>query len=337
MQDQYGRDIHYLRISITDRCNLRCRYCMPEGIQPVPMVEILTYEEILTIVKCAAELGIRHIKVTGGEPLVRKGCTGFIGCLKEIPGIESVTLTTNGIVLEDYLDELEAVGVDGINVSMDTRQEDLFRMITGGGDVKRVLRAIEKSLNRGLKIKINAVSIDWEKMAQENNLRDIVSNSGWMDMALLAQELPVDVRFIEMMPIGLGKSICSISHEKLLQEMQETFPEIRQSSGFHGFGPARYYHIPGFLGDVGLISALHGKFCESCNRVRLTAKGYLKTCLCYEDGVDLKKILRADSNTEGRQSLERAVRDAIWQKAKAHCFEAPSDMTETKPMSLIGG
>lgn len=333
MRDRYGRDINYLRISITDRCNLRCRYCMPEGIESVPMAEILTYEEILTIVKCAAELGIRHIKVTGGEPLVRKGCTGLIGHLKDIPGIESVTLTTNGIVLEDYLDELEIAGVDGINISMDTRQEELFRMITGGGDVKRVLRAIEKSLDRGLKIKINAVSIDWEKMVKESDFKGIVPNSGWMDMALLARELPVDVRFIEMMPIGLGKSIRSISHETLLQEMKETFSDMEESTEFHGFGPARYYHIPGFLGDVGLISALHGKFCGSCNRVRLTAKGYLKTCLCYEDGVDLKEILRGGTG----KKLERAVRDAIWQKAKAHCFEVPSNMTETKPMSLIGG
>lgn len=333
MRDRYGRDINYLRISITDRCNLRCRYCMPEGIESVPMAEILTYEEILTIVKCAAELGIRHIKVTGGEPLVRKGCTGLIGHLKDIPGIESVTLTTNGIVLEDYLDELEIAGVDGINISMDTRQEELFRMITGGGDVKRVLRAIEKSLDRGLKIKINAVSIDWEKMVKESDYKGIVPNSGWMDMALLARELPVDVRFIEMMPIGLGKSIGSISHETLLQEMKETFSDMEESTEFHGFGPARYYHIPGFLGDVGLISALHGKFCGSCNRVRLTAKGYLKTCLCYEDGVDLKEILRGGTG----KNLERAVRDAIWQKAKAHCFEVPSNMTETKPMSLIGG
>lgn len=333
MWDRYGRDINYLRISITDRCNLRCRYCMPEGIESVPMAEILTYEEILTIVKCAAELGIRHIKVTGGEPLVRKGCTGLIGHLKDIPGIESVTLTTNGIVLEDYLDELEIAGVDGINISMDTRQEELFRMITGGGDVKRVLRAIEKSLDRGLKIKINAVSIDWEKMVKESDFKGIVPNSGWMDMALLARELPVDVRFIEMMPIGLGKTIRSISHETLLQEMKETFSDMEESTEFHGFGPARYYHIPGFLGDVGLISALHGKFCGSCNRVRLTAKGYLKTCLCYEDGVDLKEILRGGTG----KNLERAVRDAIWQKAKAHCFEVPSNMTETKPMSLIGG
>ena len=167
MQDQYGREINYLRISITDRCNLRCRYCMPEGIKTVSMAEILTYEEIIMVVQCAARLGIRHIKVTGGEPLVRKGCAGLIRRLKEVPGIETVTLTTNGILLAEHLEALKEAGVDGINISMDTRDRELFRMITGGGEIKTVLQAVEKALHIGVKVKINAVSLDWEKMAEE--------------------------------------------------------------------------------------------------------------------------------------------------------------------------
>lgn len=338
MRDQYGREIDYLRISITDRCNLRCRYCMPEKIETASMAEVLTYEEILTVAACAARQGISHIKLTGGEPLVRKGCAGLAGRLKNIDGIETVTLTTNGMLLEDHLEELAQAGIDGINVSIDTRNKELFRAITGGGDVNIAIGAVEKALARGIKVKINTVSIDWKRLDIEKCWGGAGKDAGWMDMALMARELPVDVRFIEMMPVGYGKNIWSVSHDKLLREMRKMYPEMRESPGVHGFGPARYYHIPGFLGDIGLISALHGKFCDGCNRVRLTAKGYLKTCLCYEAGTDLKRILRSDAGAGSKgENLEKAMRDAIWQKAKAHCFETPSDVTEKGSMSSIGG
>lgn len=339
MQDQYGRNIDYLRISITDRCNLRCRYCMPEGIEAVPMSEILTYEEILTVARCGAELGIKHFKVTGGEPLARKGCPGLIARLKKIPGIETVTLTTNGTLLMEHLDALAEAGVDGINISMDTRQEEQFRMITGGGDVKEVLLAMERAVDMGLKVKVNAVSLDWEKLEEDSK----ATGEGdlrmpWEELADLAKEMPVDVRFIEMMPIGLGKELESMSHRELLARMRQKYPNMEESPGFHGFGPAKYYRIPGFLGDIGLISALHGKFCQSCNRVRLTAQGYLKTCLCYEDGVDLRSILRFGGSGETvKKKVKRAIEDAIWNKADAHCFEEPEGMTEKNPMSSIGG
>lgn len=338
MQDQYGREINYLRISITDRCNLRCRYCMPEGIKTGSMAEILTYEEIIMVVQCAARLGIRHIKVTGGEPLVRKGCAGLIRRLKEVPGIETVTLTTNGILLAEHLEALKEAGVDGINISMDTRDRELFRMITGGGEIKTVLQAVEKALHIGVKVKINAVSLDWEKMAEEGGFPKPDQSAGWIGMTKLAKEMPVDVRFIEMMPIGLGKSIQSMSHKELLEQMKKRYPDMEESPGVHGCGPARYYHIPGFLGDIGFISAIHGKFCQDCNRVRLTAQGYLKTCLCYEDGIDLKHILRSlDEAACREENIEEAIRNAVWEKACAHCFEKPSDMTEENPMSSIGG
>lgn len=340
MKDKWGRTIDYLRISITDRCNLRCKYCMPYGVKPVSHQDNLTFEEIREMVCCGAGLGIRQIKITGGEPLVRKGCCELIRMIKAVPGIEHVTLTTNGILLEEYLDELVKSGIDGVNISLDTVDEALYRRITGYDGLEAVLRVLKRASELPIPIKVNAVSVDWSDFGDtmENGVQAghkcLAGKDEWREIVQLAKRYPVDVRLIEMMPIGYGKKYRTVSHTELLAKMRQEFPGMERDKRAHGFGPAVYYRVPGFLGSIGLISAVHGKFCESCNRVRLTAQGYLKGCLCYEDGVDLRAILRGGG---GRTELEAAMREAIAGKPAAHCFEAPEKITEHRNMVDIGG
>lgn len=339
MKDQFGRTIDYMRISITDRCNLRCRYCMPHGIVSVPMKEIMTMEEIARIAAAAATLGIRKIKVTGGEPLVRKGCCCLIGMLKAVPGIEQVTMTTNGILLEQYLEELLAAGIDGINISLDTLDPELYRAVTGGGDLTPVLRSIrDLAEHTNVPVKLNAVSLNLKAAAEKFGCR--YEGPGWTELLSLAKTLPVDVRFIEMMPIGYGKGFETISHEALLAQLKEKYPELKPDSRIHGNGPAVYYQIPGYRGSVGLISAIHGKFCGSCNRVRLTAQGFLKSCLSFDSGEDLREILRDTgimTEVEREERLLAALKRGIGKKPMAHCFEHPEEMTERRDMVQIGG
>lgn len=339
-KDQYGREIDYMRISVTDRCNLRCRYCMPHGIESVPMAEILTLEEFAKIAACGAAMGIDKIKITGGEPLVRLGCCDLVRMLKKIPGIRNVTITTNGILLEKYLEPLLEAGIDGINISLDTLDPELYPALTGGGDLRQVLaiirRTAETCAKRKVPVKINAVSLDLADAAEK--LGCAYQGPGWPELLWLAREYPLDVRFIEMMPIGCGKQYKSINHQELLAYLKEQYPGTERDERPHGHGPAVYYRVPGLKGSIGLISAIHGKFCESCNRVRLTSQGYLKSCLCYEDGADLRKILRGEgSEAEKEQRLLEVMKQVIRQKPGAHCFEHPEQMTEHKIMAKIGG
>ena len=343
MIDHNGREIDYLRISVTDRCNLRCKYCMPDGIECLPMSEILTYEEICTIAETAAELGIRHIKLTGGEPLVRRGVISLVEKLKAVPGIEAVTMTTNGILLEKELPALIDAGLDAVNISLDTTDREKYRAITGTDGLDTVLSAVKAAgslskielpgsggsagaaARRGLRVKVNAVSLD----LGEDNLRSLID---------IARDIPVDVRFIEMMPIGFGKNFPALSHALLLEKLKAMYPGMQKDGRHHGYGPAVYYTIPGFQGSVGLISAIHGKFCDTCNRVRLTSQGCLKTCLCYNDGADLRAILRAGlPETEMRAALLESMREAIFRKPDAHCFDKPAQITENAGMNAIGG
>lgn len=328
MKDSFGRTIDYMRISITDRCNLRCRYCMPDGVEWLPMADILTYEELLRVCRAGARLGIRHIKITGGEPLVRKGCCSLIGSIREIPGIEAVTITTNGILLSRYLTELKEAGVDGINVSLDTVERQRYQEITGFDGLDQVLSGVREAAAAGLKVKINAVSLAGDTP------RD--GTYSWEPVAELARSLPVDVRFIEMMPIGYGKQFETVDHEELKRQMKQVYPGMEQDHSSHGYGPAVYYRIPGFMGGIGLISAIHGKFCSDCNRIRLTSTGYMKTCLCYEDGVDLREVLRGN-DPEADERLVETMRAAVGQKPMAHCFEEPERITEGHNMISIGG
>lgn len=314
-----------MRISITDRCNLRCKYCMPDGIRCVPAGQVLSLEEICQVAACGAELGIRHIRITGGEPLVRANCCHLIKELKQLPGIEKVTITTNGMLLGEYLEPLLAAGIDGINISLDSRDRELFRQITGTDGADQVMESIRQAAASPVPVKVNAVSLD---LGDEN----------LGQMTELAKLYPVDVRFIEMMPIGYGKHFPVIDHRRLLEQLGAMYPDMEEDQRIHGSGPAVYYRIPGFQGSIGLISAIHGKFCDKCNRIRLTSQGQLKTCLCYEDGEDLRAILRGGLEGEAqKRKLGQAMEQAVIQKARAHCFDTPDGITEQRSMSMIGG
>lgn len=327
MIDPFNRTIDYMRISITDRCNLRCVYCMPQGIHSLPETEILSYEEILRVCTEAAALGIHFIKITGGEPLLREGVPDLVRQLKNTPGIHKVSLTTNGVLLSRYLDALCAAGIDGITISLDSLDGERFRLTTGYNGLDTIIRGIHESVSRSIKVKINAVLID---------------NGGepeWQDLVDLARVLPLDVRFIEMMPIGYGKAFKGVAHDRILQGLKETYAGITEAEASQGAGPAVYYRIPSFKGEIGFISALSHRFCRTCNRIRLTAEGMLKPCLCYASGIDLKAILRDPDKTN--EAIGRALMEAVAMKPASHCFTGtppiPEGPLEKRAMVTIGG
>lgn len=321
MLDQFGRKIDYLRLSLTDRCNLRCRYCMPEDVPFIPHEDILRFEEMIRICAIGTQLGIHTLKITGGEPLVRKGCTELMRELKALPGIKHVTLTTNGVLLEENLPALLDLGVDGINVSLDTLDRELYHSLTGRDELPKVLSGLRKAILSGLKIKINCVPL---------------SDSG-LDGLLTMVELPihygVDLRFIEMMPIGHGQDFVPLAPGLLERAVLEKWPSLAPTAERRGFGPARYYTSPELKGAVGFIDAVSHTFCDRCNRIRLTSEGYLKLCLCHGDGLDLRALLR-DGATDGE--IKAAMEQAIMDKPAHHSFsEGHAD--EARIMSQIGG
>ena len=324
MIDGYGRTIDYIRISVTDRCNLRCTYCMPEkGTLSVPHEEILSYEEIIDLAGIFASLGIHKIRLTGGEPLVRKNLSFLVRKLKQVSGIHQVTLTTNGIFLYDQMDELAAAGIDGINISLDTLNPQLFEKITRRNGLEDVLQGFHKALEYPqIPLKINCVPMG-------------IEGQNITDMAMLAKKYPVHVRFIEMMPIGLGKQYEGQSEEAVLRELKLRFGECQNSENVPGNGPGHYYQFEGFCGKIGFISAVSHKFCDSCNRVRLTSGGFLKPCLQYETGTDLKKLLRQN---ESEECIRAAIEDTIRKKPHGHQFGKKQDgNSENRMMWQIGG
>ena len=309
-----------MRISVTDRCDLRCRYCMPaEGIEKVAMSRILTYEEILRICRVAAEIGIRRFKITGGEPLVRKGCTSLVREMKQIPGVEQVTLTTNGQQLSEKIEELAEAGIDGLNISMDALRENRYTYVTGGGNLHKTLEAIDKSIGAGIRVKINCL------LQKQFNEDEIV------DFAAFAFEKGIDVRFIEIMPVGYGDPDAGLSNDEVLAVLKESYPQLERDETVHGNGPAVYYRLPDMDGAIGLISAMNHSFCGSCNRIRLTSQGLVKPCLCYEEGIDLRQALAGDDD-----ALKEALEEAVRSKPAGHSFHDRATV-ETKAMSQIGG
>ena len=323
MLDRYGRVINYLRISVTDRCNLRCCYCMPEGVQDVGMKNILTFEEIWEIVRTGVSLGITHIRITGGEPLVRKGCVDLIRGIREIPGVETITMTTNGVLLGNYGKQLKKVGGDGVNISLDTLNPEEFYKITGKRELQEVLAGIRAAKTAGLPVKLNAV-----------NRKELDP----IPLVRYAQEENLPLRFIEMMPVGYGKKYVGRSNEELRETLEAVCGKAecmtnREELSRMGSGPAVYYQFSDLKVPVGFISAIHGKFCDTCNRVRLTAEGYLKLCLCYDEGEDLRRVLREGE----KENLRTIMEQTIFRKPAAHCFEHPAEMTETHEMVKIGG
>jgi len=324
MLDQYGRKIDYMRISVTDRCNLRCIYCMPkEGIESIGHDEILSYDEILKVVKAGAALGIEKIKITGGEPLVRKGVTSLVRMIKRTSGIKMVTLTTNGVLFSELGEELAEAGLDGVNFSLDTLDEQIYNNLTRVDALGKVKAGIDIALQLDLKTKLNCVPID------SYNGEDLTA------IAALAKNKPLDVRFIEMMPIGLGRGFETTNNADVLETLVERFGQPMRSAVEHGNGPAVYYDFDGFQGSIGFISAVSNSFCEGCNRVRLTADGVLKPCLCFNDGLPLKPLLR---NGISDGELIDEMRHVIENKPHQHKLGETADKTtEMRKMVQIGG
>lgn len=329
MEDEHQRTIDYLRISLTDRCNLRCVYCMPEeGVCSIPHERILSLEEIEAVVKQAAKLGVKHIRLTGGEPLVRKGVVGLVHAISCTPGIESVALTTNGTLLPQFAHSLKEAGLSRINISLDTLDEEKYRAITRRGEFSAALEGIKTALDVGFDpVKINAVAV----------------RSFQQDYFAFAQktiDAPLHVRFIEFMPIG-GKDTSwgteeVVSAQEIMDRINERAllagMQALEPAGDHaptGWGPARSYRLPGAQGTVGFISSLSNHFCASCNRIRLTADGKLKPCLFSSEEVDVRSALRHGTEDDVRKALAHVIQS----KPEGHKHHVGTART----MSQVGG
>ena len=325
MFDRYQREIPYLRLSVTDLCNLRCRYCMPDGVEKLEREAVLTYEEFLRLAALFARCGIDTVRVTGGEPLVRKNVAQLVAGLKATPGIRRVTLTTNAVLLAEQLPALLDAGLDSVNISLDTLRPEVFRQITARDDFAAVQAGLQAALESSLPVKLNCVP---QAGVNEGELEQL---------AALAKDNAMQVRFIEMMPIGYGAAMPCISGPELRARFARRWPELAPLSAAQehalGDGPAVYYTVPGWQGSIGFIAAVHGKFCASCNRVRLTSQGFLRPCLASETGCDLRALLRSGADDA---QLLAAIRETIWAKPREHHFN-DSSMPATRGMYRIGG
>jgi cyclic pyranopterin phosphate synthase len=324
--DPFKRKINYLRISITDRCNLRCRYCMPEeGIPLIPHEEILTYEEILRITRVFATEGISKVRLTGGEPLVRKGMVDFVSHLSHIEEIKDLSLTTNGILLKEFAQDLKKAGLKRINISLDSLKKERFCQITRRDDFEKVWVGIEEALRVGFSpIKINMVAI------QGLNDDEIES------FAQLTLRLPLVIRYIEYMPSGngeewKGRDILTIPQIKnRLANIGNLVPI--PSSGWDG--PAKRFRIEGALGEIGLIGPVSSHFCDDCNRLRLTPDGKIRTCLFSDEEIDVKELLR---NGGSDQDLKGRLLVALKKKPERHSINTHQFKKCQRNMSAIGG
>jgi len=319
MRDKQGRDINYLRISVTDRCNLRCIYCMPEeGIKSLRHEDILRFEDILKIVKVAASLGINKIRYTGGEPLVMKDIDKLIYETSRIQGIEDIAITTNGILLSDMAEDLKKAGLKRVNISLDTLDKDKFRSITRIGNLDKVLEGIDKCLTIGLKpVKINTV------------LMRGINDTEFVDFLNLAKEKPVEIRFIELMPIGEGIKLyeeSKVSFAEILKQHPElTAIDTEKNS------TAQLYKLQNSKGKIGFISPISCKFCPDCNKIRLTSTGTIKPCLHSKEEINLREYI----NNE--ELLTNQLKSAIFNKPLEHHLEQESASRSAKMMYQIGG
>lgn len=333
MKDAYARTIDYLRISLTDRCNLRCVYCMPEeGVPPLCHNEILRMEEFAQIVRVAAKMGIKHVRLTGGEPLVRKGICDLVRSIKATPGIESVAVTTNATLLERMAPDLKEAGVDRVNISLDTLDAKQFHAITRRGNLDDALRGIEAAFKVGFDpIKINVVAV-----------RRL--NQDFASFARLTMERPLHIRFIEYMPVGhsVEEGGCGWGPEDVIptKELIQTISTATAKAGLGellpagddrplGWGPANYYELEGAKGTIGFISSVSNHFCASCNRLRLTADGRIRPCLFGDEEFDIKTALR----NEGPVAAQRVLEQALSHKPESHHHRVGT----ARMMSQVGG
>ena len=334
MKDGHGRVIDYLRISLTDKCNFRCIYCMPEeGVCAMSHDEILRIEEIMDIARVAASIGIRSVRLTGGEPLVRKGVVDLVRDLNALDGIENVSMTTNGVLLPKMAEDLKAAGLSRVNISLDTLDADQFKFITRVGKIESTLAGIDAALEAGFNpVKINAVTV-----------RSL--NQDFLGFAKLSIARPLHVRFIEYMPVGESTGSDGTGWGKAdvvpSEELIDTINERAQAEGLEplvaldsdkrplGWGPARYFAFPGAAGTVGFISPLSRHFCGECNRMRLTADGKLRPCLFSDREVDVRSALREG----GQDAVYECFLKALDLKPDAHHDKVGTE----RRMSQIGG
>jgi cyclic pyranopterin phosphate synthase len=317
--DSFQRGISYLRISVTDRCNLRCVYCMPaEGVPLVSHQEILSFEEIHLMVRASVELGIDKIRITGGEPLVRPGIADLVLMLSSVEGVREISMTTNGVLLGSHASRLKDAGLHRVNVSLDTLRQERFKSITRMGELDDALKGIESARAAGLNpVKINVVPMKG------------VNDDEILDFARMTVESGWHVRFIEFMPVNRNAEFVP-SH--VLRQQIEAVGALEPYCGLTGNGAARYYRLPGAAGTIGFISHLTEPFCEECNRLRLSSTGVLYPCLFSDEGVDVRTALRSGADLE---AIKRLIAAAIASKPRNHEFVA--GVGEKVRMSNIGG
>ena len=324
--DNHGRIIDYVRLAVTDRCNLRCFYCMPsEGIKYVPKKELLTYEEMERLLRLLCSMGIKKLRITGGEPFVRQNLMEFLEQIKTIPGLEQINLTTNGVLTAPFIQRLKEVGIKSVNLSIDTLDRDRFKMITRRDEVEKVKDTMFKLLQAEIPLKINAVVI------QGKNTEDLIP------LTNLTKDYPIGVRFIEEMPFnGQGAHYPKLrwTYKKILSYLSDHFGTLIKQED-HPHSTSSNYRIPGHVGTVGVIPAFSRTFCGSCNRIRITSQGLLKTCL-YDNGVlDIRKMIRNGSND---QALKESLLHAFSNRVKDGFEAEATRVTQvTESMSEIGG
>ncbi len=327
MLDMYCRTISYLRISITDNCNLRCIYCLGKGNTYFKKEhELLSFDEVIRVVSIAAKLGIEKIRITGGEPLMRKNVCSLVRKIKNVEGIKEVLMTTNGILLNEYLEELIDSGVNKINLSLDSIDHEKYRKLTGGGELSTIIEVIDRCIEKGVILKLNTVIIN------------SYNNGEILNLIKFALERNIDIRFIEMMPIGLSKGTEGITSDEIKNIIEEEYILKPYEGNILGSGPAIYYyaHSKNYNrgGRIGFISPLTHNFCSSCNRLRITSDGFLKQCLHWKYGVDLKNILRKGVSDD---ELEKIIKNTILNKPNKHNFGTNNQDEDKRLMSQIGG
>jgi len=323
--DNHNRPITYLRLAVTDRCNLRCFYCMPEeGIRYLPKSQLLSYEEMERLVRVLARLGVSKVRITGGEPFVRQGLMDFLWKLKAVEGLDEIHITTNGVLTAPHIPELVRMGIASVNLSIDTLDRDRFRQITRRDELPLVQQTLDGLLENNIAVKLNAVVMEGK------NIEDIPQ------LAELTRHHPVEMRFIEEMPFngeGSHYPVLNWTHQRILQELRTLYPDLEKRT-HSPFATAHTYQVPGYQGTIGIIAAFSRTFCGTCNRIRMTAQGTLKTCL-YDNGVlDVRALMRGGaSDTE----LTAAFLKAFAHRPK-NGFEAEQERSPvTESMSTIGG
>ena len=326
--DNHNRPISYVRLAVTDRCNLRCFYCMPaEGITYLPRKELLTFEEIIRLLGILASMGISKVRITGGEPFLRKDLMKLMESISRIPGIEEIHLTTNGVLTTAFIPAMKELGIRSVNLSLDTLNKERFHSITRRDEFEKVWKCLMALLDAGISTKINAVIMEGK------NTDDI------LPMAELTKVYPIQVRFIEEMPFnGTGDHYPQLvwNYKQIYERLLSSYPQIERVPG-KAHETASYFQIPGYQGKVGIIAAFSRTFCGACNRIRLTAQGTLKTCL-YDDGVlDLKQLMRDGASDEKLvEALMRAFRTRPVDGFEAEKRRSDS-LPVTESMSTIGG